>query len=142
MTKHTLFYTSCSEEWPTPQEFFDRLDEEFGFTLDPCATGTNAKCPSFFTRHQDGLQQDWGSNRVICNAPCGKQMRQWASKWLEASKRGALVVLLAHATTHTRWFHDFVYGRAELDFIRGRLNFGEAQTSAPFPSQVAVFRAR
>jgi len=140
MTIHASLYSSRSEEWPTPQDFFEQLDEEFGFTLDPCATESNAKCPSFFTRHQDGLQQDWGSNRVFCNPPYGKQMRLWACKCLEASKRGALVVLLAHARTDTRWFHDVVYGRAELRFIRGRLKFGEAQTSAPFPSLVAVFR--
>lgn len=140
MTIHTALYSSRSEEWPTPQDFFDQLNAEFDFTLDPCATPENTKCSRFFTIRHDGLEQDWGKHRVFCNPPYGRQMRQWAHKCLEASQRGALVVLLAHARTDTRWFHDFVYGYAELRFVRGRLKFGEAATSAPFPSLVAVFR--
>ena len=55
----TLF-SSASEEWETPQEFYDELNAEFGFTLDPCATDENHKCKNYFTRDQDGLKMDWG----------------------------------------------------------------------------------
>ena len=69
-------------------------------------------------------------------------MRAWARKCYEASRDGALVVLLAHARTDTRWFHDWVYGKAsEIRFVRGRLRFGDGTQSAPFPSLVAVFRS-
>jgi phage N-6-adenine-methyltransferase len=143
MTIHESLYSSRSEEWPTPSSFFDKLDQEFHFTLDPCATIRNAKCARYFTRREDGLKQPWGSHRVFCNPPYGKTIREWARKCHEASQQGALVVLLAHARTDTRWFHDWVYGKAaEIRFVRGRLKFGDGKQSAPFPSMVAVFRPR
>jgi site-specific DNA-methyltransferase (adenine-specific) len=68
-------------------------------------------------------------------------MWQWARKCFEESRDGALVVLLAHARTDTRWFHDWVYGKAaEIRFGRGRLKFGDGAQSAPFPSLVAIYR--
>ena len=140
MTIHPTLYSSRSEEWPTPQIFYDELDREFHFTLDPCATPANARCRKFFTIKQNGLVQDWGRHHVFCNPPYGRQMRDWARKCHEASLYGALVVLLAHARTDTRWFHDHVYGKAELRFVRGRLKFGDAKTSAPFPSLIAIYR--
>lgn len=141
MTIHESLYSSRSEEWPTPPSFFQNLNEEFNFTLDPCATPENAKCDTFFTLEDDGLKQDWGKHVVFCNPPYGKWMRDWARKCFEASQDGATVVLLAHSRTDTRWFHDWVYGKAaEIRFVKGRLKFGDGKQSAPFPSLVAVFR--
>jgi site-specific DNA-methyltransferase (adenine-specific) len=135
-------YSSRSEEWPTPPGLFAQLDAEFNFTLDPCATLLNAKCKRFFTKDEDGLVQDWGHEIVFCNPPYGKHMRDWARKCYEASLTGATVVLLAHSRTDTRWFHEWVYGKAELRFLKGRLKFGGSDQSAPFPSLVAVFRPK
>ena len=140
MAIHECLYSSRSEEWPTPSEFFARLDAEFGFTLDPCATPNNAKCPLFFTRQQNGLRQDWGQHVVFCNPPYGKQISAWVEKCHVAALGGATVVLLAHARTDTRWFH-FVFGKAaEIRLVRGRLKFGDGRQSAPFPSLVAIYR--
>ena len=50
--------------------------------------------------------------------------------------------MLVHARTDTRWFHDWVYGKAELRFVKGRLKFGGSKNSAPFPSMVAIYRRR
>lgn len=140
MAIHESLYSSRSEEWPTPESFFAELNAEFGFTLDPCATPENAKCAHFFTKQQNGLLQDWGTHVVFCNPPYGKHIRAWAYKCYAASLQGATVVLLVHARTDTRWFHDFVYRKAHLRFIRGRLRFGDGTQSAPFPSLVAVYR--
>ena len=140
MTIHTSLYSSQTDEWSTPQCFFDALNDEFKFTLDPCATPENAKCPAFFTKAQDGLEQDWRTHRVFCNPPYGRAVLAWARKSYEASQRGALVVLLIHARTDTRWFHEWVYGKAELRFVRGELRFGGSNQSAPFPSLVAIYR--
>lgn len=140
MPIHQSLFSSRSDEWPTPQAFFDMLDLEFRFTLDPCANRKNAKCPTFFTKKEDGLTQDWGTHRVFCNPPYGRSMRAWARKCYEASRGGALVVLLAHSRTDTRWFQDWVYRKAELRFVRGRLKFGDGAHPAPFPSLVAIFR--
>jgi phage N-6-adenine-methyltransferase len=134
-------FSSRSDEWPTPKSFFDMLDSRFHFTLDPCATSANAKCKVYFTRKEDGLVQPWGHHRVFCNPPYGRTMRDWARKCFQASREGAFVVLLAHARTDTRWFHDWVYGRAkEIRFVRGRLKFGDAYHRLHFPSLVAVFQ--
>jgi phage N-6-adenine-methyltransferase len=114
MTISNALYSSRTDEWPTPQSFFDELNAEFGFTLDPCASAQNAKCRAFYTKEQNGLEQDWNTHRVFCNPPYGKTMRDWARKCYEASRCGALVVLLAHARTDTRWFHDWVYRTSPL----------------------------
>lgn len=142
MTISPTLFSSRTEEWPTPQSFFSDLHREFAFTLDPCATRRNAKCPNYFTKAQDGLAQSWGGHVVFCNPPYGRDMGKWARKCWEASEAGATVVLLAHARTDTRWFHDWVYNKAtEIRFVKGRLKFGDSKNSAPFPSLVAVFKA-
>ena len=141
MAIHQSLFSSRTDDWPTPQTFYNALNAEFGFTLDPCATRANAKCGIYFTKAQDGLRQDWGQHRVFCNPPYGRAMREWTRKCYQASQAGALVVLLAHSRTDTRWFHDWVYGKAaEIRFVRGRLRFGSSTQSAPFPSLVAVYR--
>ncbi len=140
MTIHQSLFTSRTDEWPTPQSFFATLHAEFRFTLDPCASQANAKCPVFFTKDDNGLAHDWAGHRVFCNPPYGgRTMREWARKCYEASRDGALVVLLANARTDTLWFHDWVYGKAELRFVRGRLKFGDGTQPAPFPSLVAIY---
>jgi site-specific DNA-methyltransferase (adenine-specific) len=94
VTIEPVLYSSATEEWPTPQAFFDALDREFGFTLDPCATTANAKCPLYFTKSVDGLAQDWGRHVVFCNPPYGRAVLRWARKSYEAALHGAVVVLL------------------------------------------------
>ncbi len=133
-------YSSRSEEWGTPQGFFNQLNDEFHFTLDPCASVENAKCTKFFTQEQDGLAQDWGKEIVFMNPPYGKQIGLWMQKAYEASQGGATVVALVHSRTDTRWFHNWVYGKAELRFVKGRLKFQGNVNSAPFPSLIAIYR--
>ena len=57
-----------------------------------------------------------------------------------SAEAGAVVVMLLPARTDTKWFHDYIYGKAEIRFVRGRLRFGGAANPAPFPSMVVVFR--
>jgi site-specific DNA-methyltransferase (adenine-specific) len=66
MNNLKALYTSNTDEWATPQEFFDKLDARHHFTLDPCATKENAKCKKFYTIAEDGLLQDWGGS--ACSA--------------------------------------------------------------------------
>lgn len=144
MSISRALYSSRSEEWGTPWELFAALEREFHFSLDPCATATNAKCPKFFTKTEDGLQQDWSSERVFMNPPYGKTIAQWMRKARLEAGRGALVVCLVHARTDTRWWHEHVEGIAdEVRFLRGRLRFekpGSARSSAPFPSAIVIYR--
>lgn len=125
----------------TPQDFFDKLNLEFRFTLDPCADASNHKCARYYDREQDGLSRDWEGERVFCNPPYGKEIGKWVQKSFEESKKkNTLVVMLIPARTDTRYFHDFIYGKAEIRFIRGRLKFGNSKTAAPFPSMVVIFK--
>ncbi len=136
--KKELHFSSASNEWATPQDFFDELNKEFHFTLDPCATHENYKCAKYFTEKENGLMQSWDNEIVFCNPPYGRQIKQWVKKASETV--GGVVVLLIPARTDTTYFHDYVYGKSEIRFIRGRLKFGGHQNPAPFPSMVVVFK--
>lgn len=124
-----------------PPRFFEELDAEFQFNLDPCATEDNHKCPDFFTEREDGLAQSWEGRRVFVNPPYSN-IRKWVEKaYHEGQKKGTLVVLLIPARTDTKYFHEFIYHRAEIRFIKGRLKFGDQKNSAPFPSMLVIYRA-
>ena len=133
--------SSKTDDWSTPQDFFDKLNDEFHFDLDPCADETNHKCQRFYTREQDGLEQAWEGN-VFCNPPYGREIGKWVRKAYEEARKGATVVMLIPVRTDTAYFHDYIYGKAEIRFVRGRLRFGNATCGAPFPSMVVVFRKR
>ena len=136
---NAVFYSSKTDMWATPQDFFDALDAEFHFTLDACAVKENAKCEAYYTPEQDGLDQPW-TGRVWCNPPYGRNVGQWVKKAHDtASGGGGFVVMLLPARTDTRWFHDYIYGKTEVRFIKGRLKFGSCQNAAPFPSMVVIF---
>ena len=133
-----VHFSSQTDLWATPQDFYDKLNAEFRFTLDPCALPENAKCVKYFTPEIDGLQQNWEGHRVFMNPPYGRQIGKWVEK---AATCGAdIVVGLLPARTDTRWFHEHIYGKAEIRFVKGRLKFGGAQNFAPFPSMVVVWK--
>lgn len=134
-------FSSQTDEWATPQWLFDELDAEFHFDLDPCATDENHKCAEYYTKADDGLAKNWEGRTVFCNPPYGRQIVKWVRKACEeAQKPGTTVVLLVPARTDTKWFHEYIYGKAEIRFIRGRLHFNNSKQSAPFPSMVVVWR--
>jgi len=137
-----VHFSSRTDEWATPQDFFDELDAEFDFTLDVCASNSNAKCSCYFTRTDDGLSQPWGAERCWMNPPYGREIKTWMRKAWQSSRAGALVVCLVPARTDTAWWHEYVAKAHEVRFVRGRLRFGNAKHAAPFPSAVVVFRPR
>ena len=67
MVSKTLF-SSNSDEWATPQKFFDEMNEEFHFDLDVCATDENHKCDEYFTKEQDGIAQNWGGAESLAES--------------------------------------------------------------------------
>ena len=82
-----------------------------------------------------------GGYRVFCNPPYGRGIGDWVKKSYEESKQPeTVVVMLLPARTDTRWFHDYIYGKAEIRFVKGRLRFGGCKNAAPFPSMVVIFR--
>jgi site-specific DNA-methyltransferase (adenine-specific) len=134
-------FSSQTDLWSTPQEFFNILNEEFEFTLDPCATSDNAKCKKYYTINENGLEQDWQGETVFCNPPYGRAIKDWVRKCYEESKKpDTKVVMLIPARTDTVYFHEYIYNKVdEVRFVKGRLKFGDAINSAPFPSMVVVF---
>ena len=78
---------------------------------------------------------------MFCNPPYGMEIKKWVRKCYEESKKpNTVVVMLIPVRTDTAYFHDYIYKKSEVRFIRGRLKFGDAKNSAPFPSMVVIFR--
>lgn len=138
--KANVHFSSQKQDWGTPVEFFDKLDDEFHFALDVCATeGTagNAKCVQFITPEEDAFEVDWFFPAFM-NPPYGRKIGLWLSLAWEKSRTG-VVVCLVPSRTDTAWWHDYCM-RGEIRFIRGRLVFEGAVHNAPFPSAIVIFR--
>ncbi len=148
-----VHFSSKTDEWATPEDVFAALDQEFNLNLDVCANELNAKKSEYFTKPfgrifdaktlkplkpEDGLAQSWKGKRCWMNPPYSE-----ISKWVEKAATGGAhtVVALLPARTDTRWFHQFIHGKAEVRFIKGRLKFGGSKNSAPFPSMVVIFKS-
>lgn len=127
-------------EWSTPQDFFDKLNEEFSFTVDVASTHENAKCKKHYTEKENGLIQDWNNEVVWCNPPYGKEMPKWIEKAYNERNKAKCIVMLIPSRTDTRAFHNWIYGIAEIRFIKGRLKFGGMNQSAPFPSMLVIYK--
>ena len=134
----SVHFSSKTDLWATPQKFFDKYDAVHKFTLDVCATKDNAKCAKFYTVEDDGLSQSW---QGVCwmNPPYGREIGAWMKKAYESSLQGATVVCLVPARTDTKWWHEYAM-HGQIEFIKGRLKFGDAKNSAPFPSAIVVFK--
>lgn len=146
-------FSSKSDEWETPQDLFDKLNKEFHFTLDPCSTNENHKCFKYYTIKDDGLSKDWAGETVFVNPPYGRSIGKWVKKcYDESHKWGNTIVMLIPARTDTSWFHQYIYDKAEIRFLKGRLKFvnrllpswneeGNYKLSpAPFPSMIVIFK--
>ncbi|MEO1280149.1 MAG: phage N-6-adenine-methyltransferase [Pseudomonadota bacterium] len=142
--KKLAIYSSATELWGTPPRLFQALDRIYEFCLDAAANDQNALCDWYFTREKNALEQDWSSyGRVWLNPPYGREIVHWMKKAYLESKNGALVVCLVPARTDTRWWHDWVAGKARVTFLRGRLKFvdqfDDQSGTAPFPSAIVIY---
>jgi len=139
-----FFEHRSSTEYETPQDFFDRLNAEFHFTLDAAASPANAKCPRYFTKEDDGLRQHWGGT-VWLNPPYDKNIGKWIEKaYLSTCDKGAMVVCLIQArSTETAWWHKYVMKAYEIRFIENRLHFklDGKSNRANFGSLLLIFKS-
>lgn len=142
MKNLAVHFSSETDDWPPPQAFFDWMNEKYGpFDLDVCGTAENAKCEPYISpEFDDSLQCDWAANGTTLwmNPPYGRGIGEWVKKAYESSLAGCKVVCLLPARTDTKWFHDYCT-KGKIEFIKGRLKFGNAKNSAPFPSMVVRF---
>src|SRR5215831_3479347 len=83
-----VYHLHNTVEWETPPWLFEKLNAEFGLTLDVCAQPGNAKCPRYFTPAEDGLAQPWEG---VCwmNPPYGRTVECWMRKAYESAQQGA-----------------------------------------------------
>lgn len=144
-------FSNKNNAWCTPRDFYNKLNKEFNFTLDPCCMRKSALCKTYFTPEEDGLRQSWVGHTVFVNPPYGRQIGKWVKKcYEEGKKENTTVVMLIPSRTDTRYFHDYIYHKAEIRFIKGRLKFVDMDfkgdekdrkmSPAPFPSMVVVFK--
>jgi phage N-6-adenine-methyltransferase len=136
-------YSSQKMDWETPQGLFDRLNAEFHFEWDVCASKENAKCACFFTEKDNGLSKSWKNKTCWMNPPYGWEIGLWMAKAYQESREGATVVCLVPSRTDTVWWHDYAM-KGEYRLLRGRLKFvkpdGTSKDAAPFPSAIVIFR--
>ena len=139
MADQTLHFSSNTDLWETPQDFFDRLNRIHKFDFDVCATHENAKCEEYFTIKENALSRWWWG---VCwmNPPYGREIKKWVRKAYQSSLEGAKVVCLLPSRTDTSWWHEYVM-KGEIEFLRGRLKFTVPGSSgrAPFPSVIVIF---
>jgi len=143
-----LMFSNKNNAWCTPKDFFKELNTEFHFTLDPCCLPKSALCEKYYTPDDDGLKQSWDNEVVFCNPPYGREIGKWVKKASEAV--GGVVVMLIPSRTDTRYFHDYIYHKSEIRFLKGRLKFidmdfkgkeeDRKMSPAPFPSMLIIFR--
>ena len=129
---------SQSDKWMTPPEVYEPLHAEFGFNYDPCPIEWKEGDP-------DGLTSDWGTS-TFCNPPYST-VSLWIAKAHAEWKKGKTVVMLINAITDTRAFHDYIYGQAQIRFLKGRVKFinpaqPDKRTPSPKASMVVIFRAK
>lgn len=144
--RNDLYFSSDKQDWETPKSLFEELDKRFSFDLDAAANANNAKLPVYFTETENALEQQWEGN-VFCNPPYGRgnAIYKWVSKAYEEYIRdpNRTIVLLIPARTETAYFHDFIFGKAKVEFLRGRLKFESGGVAyphnAPFPSAVIIY---
>ena len=104
------------DDWKTPYELFNKLNEEFFFNFDPCPYQHDIT-------KWDGLQVDWGERNFI-NPPYSRKLKEaFIKKAFEESKKGKLCVMLLPVSTSTKIFHEFIYPHAEIRFVKGRVKF-------------------
>jgi phage N-6-adenine-methyltransferase len=145
----SALFSSARPDWATPAELAEELGGVFGFSIDAAATAENKKADLFFGPERDALSLDWIAEAEAAgvppffwlNPPYGRGIDRWVRRAFEVGACGGLVVVLVPSRTDARWFR-YLWAADSLCFIRGRLRFAGAPSSAPFPSVIAVFGRR
>ena len=122
-----------SDNWATPKEFYNKLDQEFNFDFDPCPLNLGEITPE-----NDGLLIEWGLSNFV-NPPYSRDLKEkFVIKAIEESKKGKLCVMLLPASTSTKLFHDHILpNQKEIRFIKGRIKFLGINTKGEYVTNKA-----
>ena len=149
MKKHKLavHFSSEKDDHETPEHVFNKLHREFDFHVDGAASKKNALLPKFWTKKDSAFNHSWVGLRVYINPPYGREINKWIEQAIHSvhhkhHNSRTVVVFLLPARTDTKWFEQCFIHASEIRFITGRLRFGNAEASAPFPSCVIVFDSK
>jgi hypothetical protein len=105
-----------SDDWKTPDDFYNKLNTRFNFDFDPCPLNHDIS-------KWDGLKIEWGQRNFV-NPPYSRKLKEeFIKKAYRESMDGKLCVMLLPASTETKIFHTHIYGVAKIEFIKGRLKF-------------------
>lgn len=136
-------FESKKQEWVTPQDLFDKVNEEFHFTFDLAADETNAKCKKFFSEQDDALSKNWEDlGNCWLNPPYGNKkykLENWIKKAYCEAIRDTTVVMLIPARTNTRWWHFWCMRAKEIKLLCGRPKFVGCKHGLPWPLALVVF---
>ena len=133
-----VLFSSKKTDWQTPRSIFVPLHDEFRFTVDAAASKQNAMLSKYWTEEDNALTKDWTEHNVWCNPPYGRASSSFIKKAAECE--ADVAVLLLPARTDTIAWHNYIFPRAEIRFLKGRIKFEGADNSAPFPSAIVIFR--
>jgi site-specific DNA-methyltransferase (adenine-specific) len=148
---NNVLFSSKSDEWYTPHKLFKELDNKYNFVFDLAFSKENCKTRDGFTIKENALNQDWYVITRDCindgltgwlwlNPPYSK-CKEFVDKAYSEMFLGAKIVMLIPSRTDTKWFHNYIYKKegVSIEFIKGRLKFGDSKNSAPFPSMLVEF---
>lgn len=143
-----VHFKSGNKEWETPESLFQPLRKEFNIVLDTCASESNTKCKAWIDRKMNSLVSNWYTmistirldGAGWMNPPYGRGIDKWVRKAHEESLKGATIIALLPARTDTSWFHNYIHNKHEVRFLKGRIKFVDAKSSAPFPSMIVIFK--
>ena len=122
-----------SDNWATPKEFYNKLDQEFNFDFDPCPLNLDVITPE-----NDGLLIEWGLSNFV-NPPYSRDLKEkFVIKAIEESKKSKLCVMLLPVSTSTKLFHDHILpNQKEIRFIKGRIKFLGINTKGEYVTNKA-----
>ena len=135
---------SKTDDWATPQDLWNKLNQMHSFDVDAAASQSNHLCANWYgldhdnLNRRDGLNAHWDGQSVWINPPYGRIIAEWVKAAQRHADGGGAVVMRLPSRTDTRWFHDYCLPN-EVEFIKGRLKFGDGKASAPFPSMLVRF---
>jgi phage N-6-adenine-methyltransferase len=139
-----VLYSSASQEYRTPKHLYDKLNEEFHFKLNSATTEDNPLGTKYYyTINDNALSQPWDKDATYCNPPYGIKAVEWIKKaWDDSRKYNVTIVMLLPSRTGTRWFHEYIYNKpnVEIRFLKGRMRFEGTKNGAPFDSMICIFR--
>ena len=128
-------FASNNQSWETPDDLFNKINDEFNFTRDVCASSTNKKCESYWTEEDSCLDKTWDG--INWMNPPYKDMKKFIQK-AYSERNNAVTVCLIPARTNTRWWHDYCM-KGEVYFICGRPKFKGCVHGMPQPLAFVIF---